>query len=66
VTVPALVIHGDLDKMVPVANADILTNALPNARTVIVEGAGHVIFTDAPDAVSGAVLEFLAEVSPAR
>lgn len=60
VKVPALVIHGDLDKMVPVQNADILANALPDARTVIVKGAGHVIFTDAPDAVTDAVLDFLA------
>jgi pimeloyl-ACP methyl ester carboxylesterase len=65
-TVPALVIHGDLDQMVPVANATILADALPDARKFIVDGAGHVIFTDAPDAVTGAVLEFLDGISPAR
>jgi pimeloyl-ACP methyl ester carboxylesterase len=63
VTVPSLVIHGDLDKMVPVANAAILASALPEARTVIVPGAGHVIFTDAPNAVTAAMLEFLDGVS---
>jgi pimeloyl-ACP methyl ester carboxylesterase len=52
---------------VPVANAAILAGALPDARTVIVEGAGHVIFTDAPDAVTDAMLAFLDGVStPAR
>jgi pimeloyl-ACP methyl ester carboxylesterase len=65
VTVPALVIHGDGDQMVPPANADILAAALPDARKVIVPGAGHVIFTDAPDAVTGAMLDFLDGV-PAR
>jgi 3-oxoadipate enol-lactonase len=65
VTVPALVIHGDLDKMVPVANAAILAGALPDARTVIVPGAGHVIFTDAPEAVTTAMLEFLDGVAAA-
>jgi pimeloyl-ACP methyl ester carboxylesterase len=63
VTVPALVIHGDGDRMVPVANAQILADALPDARAVIVQGAGHVIFTDAPDAVTDAMLEFLDGVS---
>jgi pimeloyl-ACP methyl ester carboxylesterase len=66
VKVPALVIHGDLDKMVPVANVQVLADALPDARTVIVQGAGHVIFTDAPDAVTDAVLTFLDGVSTAR
>ena len=66
VTVPALIIHGDLDKMIPVANATIMAKALPDARKVIVEGAGHVIWTDAPDAVTGALLEFLDGVSTAR
>lgn len=59
VTVPTLVITGDLDQMVPPANADILADALPNARKVVVPGAGHVIFTDAPDELTGAMLEFL-------
>ena len=65
VQVPACVIHGDLDKMVPVANATIMADALPNARKVILEGAGHVIWTDAPDAVSGTINEFLDGVDTA-
>ena len=66
VKVPTLVIHGDGDRMIPVANAGILADALPDARTVILPGVGHVIFTDAPDAVTDAVLEFIAGVTPAR
>lgn len=65
VTVPALVVTGDLDQMVPPANTDILADALPNARKVIVPGAGHVIFTDAADALAGAMLDFLDEVGAA-
>jgi pimeloyl-ACP methyl ester carboxylesterase len=59
VTVPALVITGDLDQMVPPANSDILAATLPDARKIVVAGAGHVIFTDAPDALTKALLEFL-------
>jgi len=67
VTVPTLVITGDRDQMVPPANTDLLADALPNATKVVVPGAGHVIFTDAPHALTAAMLEFLDGVtSPAR
>lgn len=66
VTVPALVITGDGDQMVPPANSDILAAALPDARKVVVPGAGHVLFTDAPDALTDAVLTFLDGVPAAR
>jgi pimeloyl-ACP methyl ester carboxylesterase len=56
---PTLVITGDADQMVPPANSDNMAAAIPGARKVVVPGAGHVIFTDAPDAVTDAMLEFL-------
>jgi pimeloyl-ACP methyl ester carboxylesterase len=45
--------------MVPPVNSELLAAALPNARTVVVEGAGHVVFTDRPDAVTTAMIAFL-------
>jgi pimeloyl-ACP methyl ester carboxylesterase len=70
VGVPTLVIAGDRDRMVPPANAEFLARTIPGARLVVVPGAGHVIFTDQPQAVTDAMLEFLGEVSvvdePAR
>jgi pimeloyl-ACP methyl ester carboxylesterase len=65
IAVPTLIITGDADQMVPPANSDIIAGAIAGARKVVIPGGGHVIFTDAPDAVSGAMLEFLGAVSTA-
>jgi pimeloyl-ACP methyl ester carboxylesterase len=59
ITQPVLIIHGDADQMVPVANANIMANALPDVTKVIIKGAGHVIFSEQPDAVNAALLKFL-------
>ncbi|MBV9663981.1 MAG: alpha/beta hydrolase, partial [Actinobacteria bacterium] len=63
--IPTLVITGDADQMVPPVNSDFLANTIPNARKVVVPGAGHVVFTDNPTAVITALLEFLDSVSVA-
>lgn len=64
-SMPALVITGDGDQLVPAANSDTLAELIPNARKVIVEGAGHVVFNERPDEVSGATLDFLEGVPAA-
>jgi 3-oxoadipate enol-lactonase len=46
---PALVIHGREDRMVPVANAELLAEHIPHARLRILEGAGHLYATEQPD-----------------
>jgi pimeloyl-ACP methyl ester carboxylesterase len=43
-----LVICGDDDPLVPVANARMLAPRIPNARLEIVEGGGHLILWDDP------------------
>lgn len=58
-TMPALVIHGEHDIGVPVARAEELTLALPDARLVVAPGAGHWVPRDAPDLVAAEVLDFL-------
>lgn len=56
VNVPALVIHGDEDKLIPVACGVDTAQALPNARLVIIKGLGHCF----PRSVWGRVIdEFL-------
>jgi 3-oxoadipate enol-lactonase len=42
VTCPALVVVGDLDRLTPPASALALKNALPQARLVVLKGAGHM------------------------
>jgi 3-oxoadipate enol-lactonase len=63
IAVPTLVLTGDQDRMVPPQNSEIIAAAITGARTVVVPGAGHIVFTDAPEAVSDAVLAFLDEVN---
>ena len=42
VSVPSLVIVGDLDRLTPPASAHRLAEALPQGRLVVLEGAGHM------------------------
>jgi pimeloyl-ACP methyl ester carboxylesterase len=59
VRVPALVMTGDADRLVPPANTNVLAAAIPGATKVTFPGGGHVIFSEQPDAVAGAMLAFL-------
>jgi 3-oxoadipate enol-lactonase len=42
VTVPSLVIVGDRDLLTPKTSAQALRAALPDARAVVISGAGHI------------------------
>ena len=42
VTVPSLVVVGDLDRITPPASAKRLAESLPDARLVTMKGAGHM------------------------
>jgi 3-oxoadipate enol-lactonase len=57
--VPTLVVHGEADALVPAANGVLLAGRIPGARLVLVPGAGHMLQTDAGDAVRDAILAFL-------
>jgi pimeloyl-ACP methyl ester carboxylesterase len=57
--VPALVIHGSDDLIVPVENGRALARRLPNARYVELEGRGHNVMLEDPDTFNALVLGFL-------
>jgi pimeloyl-ACP methyl ester carboxylesterase len=57
-SMPTLVLHGSEDRMVPVANGLLLAASIPGARLQVLEGAGHLYPTDAPEA-DRKVLRFL-------
>lgn len=56
---PTLLIWGRHDTLVPVTNGALMREALPNARLLVLDGAGHVAMFDRPHAVNGALLRFL-------
>lgn len=41
IRVPTLVITGDADRLVPARNSEVLARAIPGARLLVLEGAGH-------------------------
>jgi 3-oxoadipate enol-lactonase len=57
---PTLVIHGAQDRYVPPANARALAEAIPGARLLLLEGAGHLVFVERAAEVNREVLTFLA------
>ena len=57
---PALFILGRRDAMTPLKAAADLRRAMPSARTVEVDGSGHALMAEAPDAVLDALRGFVA------
>lgn len=58
-TMPVLVLHGDQDRVVDVANAKVLARGIPGAELVILTGAGHVYQWEQPEQADAAVLDFI-------
>jgi 3-oxoadipate enol-lactonase len=46
---PTLVVHGRHDRIVPVANAEILAERIPHAELRILDEAGHLYSTEQPE-----------------
>lgn len=65
VRTPALILWGRDDKLIPVASAAWFAATLPNARTVIYDGIGHLPQEEAPDRSAADVRGFLEALSPA-
>ncbi|UPV99133.1 alpha/beta hydrolase [Halorussus gelatinilyticus] len=59
IEVPVLVAHGTADRVLPVGNADLLSEALPNARLAVFEDGSHLFFVEQADAVNDKLVEFL-------
>jgi pimeloyl-ACP methyl ester carboxylesterase len=49
ITAPTLVIHGDLDEMLPVENGRMVARLIPGARLQTLEGIGHMFFWEEPE-----------------
>jgi pimeloyl-ACP methyl ester carboxylesterase len=64
VKLPALVVWGDADKIMPPANAALWCERLPNARLVMVDECGHLPHVEHAALVARHVREFLEGVAP--
>ena len=61
ITMPTLVLSAANDRVVPLEAAQKLRERIPQARVVIVERAGHLLFEERPDACINAIRSFLDE-----
>jgi len=59
VKAPTLLLWGEKDGMIPVANAADYARELPHSRVVILPGLGHVPHEEAPVKALSQILSFL-------
>lgn len=59
ITAPTLVLHGELDALVPPANGQILADRIPGAELVTVPQTNHLLGTDQPEQVSDLIVDWL-------
>lgn len=57
--VPTLVLHGELDRLVPLANGRRLAQEIPGAELVVLPDANHVFWTDQPERTTEVLLDWL-------
>jgi 3-oxoadipate enol-lactonase len=57
--VPTLVIAGTEDGLIPAENSRILASRIPGAESITLEGVGHLLSVEAPEAVNKAIHDFL-------
>jgi len=62
--VPAAVIAGKDDQVIPSAETDALARGIPGAAHAVIEGAGHLAFLEKPDEVWSAIQGVLARIDP--
>jgi pimeloyl-ACP methyl ester carboxylesterase len=59
IAAPTLIVHGDSDRVVPVGNARLLAERIPNSRLVVLEDSGHACCVDQAEAFNRVVIDFL-------
>jgi haloalkane dehalogenase len=62
--VPTLLLWGAEDAFAPVAAAHRFKREIPDARLVVLEGAGHFVHEDEPERVANELAGFLATLEP--
>ena len=59
VSAPTLILFGAHDKVVPPANADLLTKQIPGSQTRILPDAGHFFPLEIPEEAAQVIIEFV-------
>ncbi|MCU7727053.1 alpha/beta hydrolase [Actinoplanes sp. KI2] len=63
---PALVIWGDQDHVLPVSHAEAAASLMPGARSVVLPGVGHFPHREAPEEFVRALTDFVERTEPKR
>ena len=63
ITVPTLILIGNEDAIIPVADAELMRQGIANSQLQVIENAGHVLNLEQPEKFNAAVANFLSEVS---
>lgn len=63
---PALVIHGEQDRIIDKRTSEDLARALPRAELVVMRGVGHVPQLEAPRATTRLIVQFAKQLDPER
>jgi len=58
---PTLIVWGAKDKLVPVRDADVFEELIPDSRKVVFADTGHVAMLERPERFNRLLLDFLAE-----
>jgi pimeloyl-ACP methyl ester carboxylesterase len=60
-TAPTLLVWGKADKLIPPAYGERWRQLVPHARLALVDGGGHMVPQEQPEAVAGEIERFLSE-----
>ncbi len=63
ITIPTLVVVGELDVITPPAESELMAQSIPGASLAVIPGAGHMAPLECPELVNPVILDFLAKVS---
>jgi pimeloyl-ACP methyl ester carboxylesterase len=61
ISVPTMILFGELDVIVPSANAELLAREIPGSRVEILPNTGHFIAFDSYELAASKIISFLKE-----